>query len=330
MTSTEHALANLLQEHASRAPGAQGLLAAVHSRSRQKARRRAVIGAIATVAVFSATVSVVAVTGGRTANNEVVLAWQNASESTFLVPTDLRPSFPLTPSYLPPGLDTDPRLSAERGAQNASWERVENGLDGPLSGLSITVSPTKPDQDELTAATPVDIGGTTAALRRYEGSTVLTWQRTPQQWVYVSGAAPVTEAETLTVARSLRDEPIRQPATYVLDVTPAGFVLAEYHGTGLTLGPAAGTPNPQDDPRAVIVAVRRASDATDGHGTPVRVGERGGWLDEANGRHQLVLRMDNDLRLDVSTPSDGQWNRDELARFVNGISYSGDTPRREG
>ena len=291
MTSTEHALANLLQEHASRAPGAQGLLAAVHSRSRQKARRRAVIGAIATVAVFSATVSVVAVTGGRTANNEVVLAWQNASESTFLVPTDLRPSFPLTPSYLPSGLDTDPRLSAERGAQNASWERVENGLDG---------------------------------------STVLTWQRTPQQWVYVSGAAPVTEAETLTVARSLRDEPIRQPATYVLDVTPAGFVLAEYHGTGLTLGPAAGTPNPQDDPRAVIVAVRRASDETDGHGTPVRVGERGGWLDEANGRHQLVLRMDNDLRLDVNTPSDGQWNRDELSRFVNGISYSGDTPCTEG
>ena len=63
MTRTEHALANLLQEHASQAPGAQGLLAAVHSRSRQKARRRAVIGAIATVAVFSATVSVVAVMG---------------------------------------------------------------------------------------------------------------------------------------------------------------------------------------------------------------------------------------------------------------------------
>ena len=330
MTSTEHALANLLQEHASRAPGAQGLLAAVHSRSRQKARRRAVIGAIATVAVFSATVSVVAVTGGRTANNEVVLAWHNASESTFLVPTDLRPSFPLTPSYLPSGLDTDPRLSAERGAQNASWERVENGLDGPLSGLSITVSPTKPDQDELTAATPVDIGGTTAALRRYEGSTVLTWQRTPQQWVYVSGAAPVTEAETLTVARSLRDEPIRQPATYVLDVTPAGFVLAEYHGTGLTLGPADGTPNPQDDPRAVVVDVRRAGDATDGRGAPVRVGERGGWLDETDGRYQLVLRLDGDLRLGVSTPSGGRWNGDELARFAAGITYSGQTPRGEG
>ena len=329
MSNIDNAVANLLHEHAGQAPGAQGLLAVVHSRSRQKARRRAVIGAMAMVA-FSATVSVVALTGGRTANDEVVLARQNASESTFLVPTDLRPSFPLTPAYLPPGLDTEPRLSTERGAQNASWERVEDGRDGPLSGLSITVHPTEPDEDELTAATPVDIGGTTAALRRYEGSTVLTWQRTPEQWVYVSGAAPVTEAETLTVARSLRDEPIRQPATFGLEVTPAGFVLAEYHGTGLTLGPAAGTPNPQDDPSAVIVSVRRASSETDGRGTPVRVGERGGWLDEANGRHQLVLRMDDDLRLDVSTPSDGRWTRDELARFVNGITYSGEMPRREG
>ena len=330
MNITEQELTSLLQKHAGQAPGAQGLLAAVHTRSRRKARRRAAVRALATTVAVTATAGVVAVAGGRTGSNEVVLAWQAATPSTFLTPADLRPSFPLTASYLPPGLSTDPRLSAERGAQAASWERVGRGLDGPLSGLSITVSASEPDEDVLTTATPVDIEGTTAALRRYEGSTVLTWQRTPQKWVYVSGATPITEAQTLAVARSLRDEPIRQPATFALDVTPTGFVLAEYHGTGLTLGPADGTPNPQDDPRAVVVDVRRAGDATDGRGAPVRVGERGGWLDEADGRYQLVLRLDGDRRLSVSAPSGGRWNHDELARFADGVTYSGKAPRRGG
>ena len=330
MNLTEHELPNLLREHASEAPGAEGLLAAVHTRSRRKARRRSAVGAMATVAVFSATVSVVAVTGDRTGREEVVLAWQNASHSNFLVPTDLRPSFPLTPSYLPPGLDTDARLSAERGVQTASWERVERGLDGPLSGLWVTVSPKEPDEDVRVPAEPVDVGGTTAALRRYEAMTALTWQRTPQQWVHVSSFAPVTEAQTLSFARSLRDEPVQEEASFELDVTPADFVLAAHQGTGLTLGPPDGSPNPQDDPRSVVVAVRRASEATDGGGIPVRVGERSGWLNEANGRYQLVLRVAGNLRLDVSTPSDGRWNREELARFVDGIMYLGETPRSEG
>ena len=58
MNLTEHELPNLLREHASEAPGAEGLLAAVHTRSRRKARRRSAVGAMATVAVFSATASV--------------------------------------------------------------------------------------------------------------------------------------------------------------------------------------------------------------------------------------------------------------------------------
>lgn len=328
MNLTEHELPQLLREHASQAPGADGLLAAVHRRSRRRARRRAAVGAMATVAVFTATASVVA--GGRTGNVEVVLAWQNASQSTFLVPTDLRPSFPLTPAYLPPGLAANPQLSAERGTQNAEWERVGRGLDGPLSGLSVTVSPTVPDEDVLVPTEPVDIDGTTADLRRNEGSISLTWQRAPQQWVHLSSFAPVSETQTLSFARSLRDEPLQEEASFELDVTPEDFVLAAYQGSGLTLGPPDGLPNPQDDPRSVAVAVRRASEATDGGGTAVRVRERSGWLSEANGRYHLVLILAGDLRLDVSTPSDDRWNREELARFVNGIEYLGETPRREG
>ena len=330
MNLTEHELPNLLREHANEAPDANGLLAAVHTRSRRKARRRAAVGAMATVAAFTATASIVVVADGRTGSEEVVLAFQNASQSNFLVPTDLRPSFPLTPSYLPPGLDADARLSAERGAQTAAWERVQRGLDGPLSGLSVTVSSTKPDEDAAVLAEPVDVGGTTAALRRYEAMTALTWQRAPQQWVHVSSFAPVTEAQTLAFARSLRDEPVQEEASFNLDVTPAGFVLAAYQGGGLTLGPRDGSPNPQDDARSVVVAVRRASEATDGGGTAVRIGERSGWLSESNRRYQLVLRLADDLRLDLSTPSDGRWNRGELARFVNGIEYFGETPRSEG
>lgn len=330
MDLTEHELPYVLHEHASQAPGAEGLLAAVHARSRRKARRRAGLVALATVAVFTATAGVIALTGGPTRGGDVVLAWQNASQSGFLVPTDLRPSFPLTPVYLPPGLNADPRLSAERGIATASWERLESGQDGPLDGVWATVSATKPDEDARTAATPVDIEGATAALRRYEASTAITWQRTPQQWVHVNSFAPVTEEETVAFARALREGVLRTQASFVLDLTPKGYVLAEHHGNGLTLGPADGTPNAQDDPRSVVVAVRRASEVTDGQGTPVRMGERSGWLDETSRRYQLVLRIDNDLRLDVSTPASGRWDREELARFVNGINYTGQTPRQEG
>ena len=331
MNLTERDLPHLMREHASEAPGAEGLLAAVHTRSRRRARRRAAVGAMATVAVFTMTASIVVVADGRTGGGEVVLAFQNASQSNFLVPTDLRPSFPLTPSYLPPRIKAEIRLSAERGTQTAAWERVERGLDGPLSGLSVTVFPIKPDEDTAVLAEPVDIDGATAALRRYEGGmTALTWRRGPQQWVNVNSAAPITEAQMLSFARSLRDEPVQQQASFELAVTPADFVLAAYQGSGLTLGPRDGSPNPQDDARSVVVAVRRASEATDGGGTAVRIGERGGWLSESNRRYQLVLRLDAGLRLDVSTPSDGRWNREELARFVNGIGYFGETPRSEG
>jgi hypothetical protein len=329
MNITENELPNVLNQHANDAPGAEGLLAAVHARSRRKTRRRTTASALATAAVFTAAGGVVAYTGMPGARGPVVLTWQNAS-SSFLVPADLRPSFPVAPDYLPPGLEAEPRLSAERGSHTASWERLQSGQDGPLSGLSATVSTTEPDRDDRTASTSVDIGGRTAALRRYEALTAITWQRAPGQWVHVNGSAPVTEAQTLAFARSLRDEPIRQEAAFELDVAPEGHVLAAHHSSGLTLGPSNGTPTPQDDARAINVAVRRASDATDGHGTAVRIRDRSGWLDEANGRFHLVLRMEDDLRLDVNTPATGEWDREELARFVNGITYSGETPRREG
>ena len=329
MNITENELPIVLNDHADDAPGAEGLLAAVHARSRYKARRRTAAGALATAVVFTAAGGVVVYTGVPGRHGPVVLEWQNAS-SSFLVPVDLRPSFPLAPSYLPSGLEAEPRLSAERGSQTASWERLQGGQDGPLSGVSATVSATEPDRDERTASTSVDIDGAAAVLRSYEALTAITWQRAPGQWVHVNGFAPVTEAETLAFARSLRDEQIRQEAAFELDVAPDGHVLAEHHGTGLTLGPANGTPNPQDDARAIIVAVRRASDATDGRGTAVRIGDRTGWLDEADGRFQLVLRMEDDLRLGVSTPASGNWDREELARFVKEIAYAGNMPRREG
>ncbi len=212
MKLTEHDLPHLFRERAGEAPGADGLLAAVHARSRRRARRRTAAGALATVAVLAASAGAIAVTAGPTGRGEAVLAWQNASRSGFLLPTDLRPSFPLSPAYLPPGLNADPRLSAERGTATATWERLDRGQDGPLSALSVSVSASKPDEDERTAADLVDVNGRTAALRRYEGSTGITWQRTPQQWVHVNSFAPVTQEETLAFARGLQDEELREAA----------------------------------------------------------------------------------------------------------------------
>lgn len=331
MNLTEQQLTRALTFHADDAPTALGLLSAVHARSRRRHRRRATAGALAVTASLAVGAAGLAVTGLPDRPSEAVLAWEDAAASAFLTPVDLRPTFPLTPGYLPPDVQTVPRLSLERGVASAEWESRSSGADGPLSGITATVFLTPPEADVRVAAEPVDINGKSGSLMRYTGaSTVVLWQRGPQQWVYVQGVSPVSEQETLTFARSLRDQPVQQPSSFHVDLVPDGFVLAELRPTGLTLGPAAGLPNPQDDPRAVVVSVRRASESTDGRGTPVRVGQRSGWLTRDSGRFQLVLRLDGDRRLEISTPSTGQWDRTELARFADGVTYTGPGPRREG
>lgn len=172
--------------------------------------------------------------------------------------------------------------------------------------------------------------GQPAALVRYEGAASVRWQRAPRQWLDVTAAEPLTAEDALAVARSLKQAPLRQPAEFDVTVAPDGFVLAEHHQGGVTLGPPDGVPNPQDDPRAIVVVVRQASSGTDGHGQPVRVGERSGWLDQRNGRYDLVLRLDDITRLQITTPASGQWNREELARFAAGVSYTEPRPDKRG
>lgn len=331
MNLTEQQLTRTLTSHADDAPTPDGLLSAVHARSRRRHRRRAAAGALTVAASLAVGATALQVTALPDRRGEAVLAWQDAAASTFLTPVDLRPTFPLTPGYLPPDVQTVPRLSLERGITSAEWENRSNGADGPLSGITATVFPTAPEADERATSEPVDINGASGSLVRYPGaSTVVVWQRGPQQWVYVQGVAPVSEQETLAFARSLQEQPVQQPSSFQIDLVPDGFVLAELRPTGLTLGPAGGLLNPQDDPRAVVVSVRRASESTDGRGAPVRVGQRSGWLAQESGRFQLVLRLDADRRLEISTPSTGQWDRTELARFADGITYTGPMPRREG
>jgi len=328
MNLTEDQLTRTLADHAHDAPAADGLLDAVRRLSRQHARRRAAMTTGALGLLVAAAVGAAVL---PTRDAPAVLAWDNAAESKILIPADVRPSFPLTPTVLPDGLAEQPRLQRERGTDHAAWELQEPGRDVPLSGLSIAVSATEPDRDELAPARTADIDGAAATVVPYDsGLTVVVWQRRPGQWVAVSGFAPVSEAQTVAAARSLTDAPVRQPADFDVEVAPEGYVLAEYHRGGLTLGPAGGQPNPQDDPRAIVVAARAARSQTDGQGEAVRVGDRDGWLDERDGRYRLVLRLDDDARLEITTPAGGPWSHDELARLAEGISYRGDAPRTEG
>jgi hypothetical protein len=332
MIMTENELIRTLAEHAEHAPSADGLLLAVHRRSRAHARRRNAAGAIATAAVAAFAFAAAGVAGpaGLQRQDEIVLDWQNAAQSDFLVPVDLRPSFPLTPAELPPGVVTTPRLMVERGVQHAEWGRAQSGTDGAVSGVAVTVFSSEPDGDGRAVGEPVAVQGTTGQLVRSEGVTVLTWRHRSGQWVSVSGYTPVSEAETVSFARSLHDETFTQQAGFDIDVAPERYVLAELRSAGLTLGPADGIPNAQDDPRAVTVSVRRASGDTDGNGVPVRIGDRSGWLNERPGRYDLVLRLGDSTRLEISTPAGGEWDRNALAELADGIDYTGSAPRAEG
>ncbi|HTL24529.1 MAG TPA: hypothetical protein VL281_10910, partial [Mycobacteriales bacterium] len=106
MSTLEQDLADVMAAFAEGAPDDLGLLSRVQAGSRRRTRNRR-IGAAVALGGLAAAVAVVAV------GPVSVPRAQNryADPTGFLVDSrDLQLSFPLTPSYLPPGLDAAPLL----------------------------------------------------------------------------------------------------------------------------------------------------------------------------------------------------------------------------
>ncbi len=333
MPNVEEELTDLLHRRAAAVPVDVSLLAAVtrhRSRAATKHRAELALAAAATVAAVGLVPTVMHRQPPQPRAKSAVGA-AVAKSSGFLVgPPPTTASFPLTPSYLPAGVKRQAELTHQPGSSFASYESARGGRDGPLSGVDVAVLAVRPPAQPGFTPIAVTVQGRPAFLtlqpNMKDGS--VTWLSAPGRWVQVTGFNEwSTRAVVLAVANGLRERPWSASAEFRIAGAPAGYVLVEFHPGGITLGPRGCGLESRD---LVTVAARHPSSLTDGHGSPVKVGSRSGWLLKQRGRFDLVLQLSPAARLEVTTPAGGAWNEAELRRFAGGITYTGPAPRAEG
>jgi hypothetical protein len=315
MSTLEQDLADVMASFAEGAPDDLGLLSRVQAGSRRRTRNRRV-GAAVGIGAVAAAVAVVAV------GPVSIPRAQNryADPTGFLVDSrDLELRFPLTPSFLPPGLDVTPRLEETGHYGTASY------LLGGQGGVQVRVSHYETQPAVRGAETTVD--GEPAAISCTDTQCSLGWQRRPGLYVVVAVNAPGGDPSSLAhqVAEGLRDEPIVHRPRLVLGLTPAkGCLLNDPVGLSTTMNPVDLAGTRQACP--VSAAVYRPDELgqagfAEGTGKATTVGGYDGWLSE-QGRPATwvaVLELRDGRRLVVQTPSSAPWNRAALDRFVRAV-----------
>lgn len=335
MSTLEQDLTQAMTRYAEGAPDDLGLLSRVQAGSRRRTRNRRV------GLVLGAAAAVVAVVAVTTSPFGLPKAQSQYADPTgFLVDSrDLALRFPLTPSYLPPGLGDRPPLIEETGHHGSAQY-----LLGSSSGVQVAIYHSEKPIAQQGTATTVD--GRTATQWCDTRGCNLAWQRGPSFYVMVWATGPGSAAAGLPVARqvaeSLRDEPIVHRPTLVLGLTPAeGCMLVDPHGLRTSMNPVDLQGARATCPvTAAVYTTEEAAAAgfADRVGEPTSVGGYQGWLQERDSSLPVrrgdpsaapstetlplwvaVLELRDGRRLAVSTPRTGGWNREALDRFVRAI-----------
>lgn len=345
MPSVEDELTQVLRHHAETVPLNHSLLTTVKARS----RRSTITHRIALTAAVAAAVTAAAVLPSVAADlgiHQRQSQQQAGAPSQFLVAAPpFTSTFPLTATYLPPGLQAPPLMSAEPGIMNASYQTVQANQAGITAiGINVAILHTKVLPPRNPALDPSSQQSISVTVRGHPATFVqdkkpaangpgdVTWQFRPGEWVSVSGMNGYGSRETvLRVAEGLVDKAVTPASYFTVELAPRGFVVAQWSDVGLTLGPSDGKPDAFGDPRAIRIQVDRANKVVDGLGKPVTVGNHSGWLQaNGNGGFGLTLKISATTRLTIATPWGVPWDEDEFMRFAVGISYTGGTPRDNG
>jgi hypothetical protein len=323
-----------LMAEADTAPPTGGLLGEVHARARQRSRRRvalAGVAAIAAVAVAATAASLLP--GGRDAlrgPDQVA----TGSDGPLVAGPQPRLVFPLTPTWLPDGLESAPHISLGQSGLLASYRDAAKGPDGDLLGVDIWSS----DHDVTTTGDGVTRHATTfdghpAVLATMQGAVSLGWQPTPGAWLAVTASNSwATEQIARKVAASLTSEPLYARSPFQLGLVPRDSELADWTTDGrLVFVPQGQMARWYSGPEvkdAVQIAVRRATADLTGHGDPVTVQGRPGWLlTESTGRKTLVVQLTDAIVLVVDAPP---WDDKDVLRLAEATHYSGGLPPAEG
>lgn len=252
----------------------------------------------------------------------------------FLVPAhDVTPTFPLTLSYVPPGVRHIPHLLRDATAQVAFYPdpNVHPALAGatgpPRQPMGLIVLVSSQDQaltdSNYGPGVPVSIRGRPGRLwppSDDSPSAFVAWQREPGQYLSVEGTGEWSARdELLKVANGLRAGQQTGKAEFQLAVVPAGYVPRRY-GLGLV---AWSAPSDPESKQAVFAYVDPSPDTT---GRRVKVGKRMGWLSKVDTKFLVTWPVSATTYVSVSTPNIAPWTEDAAQAFAAGVTYLGLQP----
>lgn len=333
MRSIEEELTQVLHDQAESVPPDPRLLTAVKARSRQRAVRHRV----ALSAAMAATVAVVIVPwqAAELGIHRPKDGQQAAAADGFLVdkPVSL-PAFPLTPTYLPPGIQSESMTTSGSSFELAGWWRgpkgvldersllvavgTEPGIWDSIPGLTASAQSVDGKPGKLLTQVPTEFNP-----GRY---LTLEWERKPGKWVTVVTGDTQDDLDVLLrIAGGLVDRPVTPKWTFAVTRQPADFTLYHFSPFDFEMRLPGG-----HESDWVRVEAKRAEANTRGEGSSVTVGNRSGWLfqsSSATTRLTLTLRVSTTTVLQFTAQSDGVWTAERLKAFAAGVTYSGPTPK---
>ncbi len=313
-----------LVSQAAHAPDGAELLGAVHARSRRyTVRRRLVVGGLAAAVAVLVAVPLLDQSGGRRStlqpaapSNPVVL--EKGPEPTL--------SFPLTPSWLPPGL-TEPKLRIGPGT-NGSVSYAAAGNDSLAISIDdhdwTTDPPVASDQVVPTIA-PIQVGSKTGKLVSLgdpmtTDSLSVLFERKPGQWVNVSRSSyQLNGTDLARVGAGLTDKALIRTVPFTFTLLPRGYEATASNGESLTLAPKG--VRPESAPaRQFVASMQFISRGELGPGARITVGGRqAALLLLARGNYRLQVLLDRNQRIEIKAPT-GALSREDFLRYAEGVA----------
>lgn len=326
----EDRIVGALRAEAESAPAAGDLLARVHGRARQRARRRvAGISAVVTGALALTVVGAAALGGSPGASsrlNRLATSPAGPLEAGGLPPLE----FPITPGWLPAGVSTEAQVSSGDSGLSASYY---DSSRPQFSGIDIWSGPRDLTfQGAGVTTEPTTINGHAAVIGHLADSVSIAWQTSPNSWLTVMGGNEWGAEPTVRhVAESLVMTPFPVTLPFTLTSRPANSELADWS----TLGSAVFVPTGQTSEwrtsrgagEAVTITAHRTVPGFVGDGDPVTVAGHPGWLSETNGQLSLAVQITPQISEVFTTPL---WDQADLLKLAEGTTYTGGMPPGEG
>lgn len=314
MSALEQDLRATLAAVAEEAPSDLGLLSRVSSRALHRSRVRSIAAATAVAGGVAAAVVAMSLHGGRSSTLDYA-----HDPGSFFVAGPGPVSFPLTPGYLPPGIEAQPAVleRTPAGSSLTYWPQdggVQGNLQVVVSASRPGVEPQRQSTTRPTTHTGVSVHGRPGVLSCDLAAITcrLTYQQGDGHWVRVDRAgdrAATVAGETIAVADGLRDAPLQPTGQLRVGKAPRGCSVSRATALSIEL-----SGRPDCRVRAAVVAALRYP------GTATRYGGRRALVQPSSdpSLRSLIVEENADWSVAVAVPR--SWDRPLVDAFVAALA----------